>query len=87
MIAKARMADDVRKFARERYVMPARSAGRETVQINVGEVHRAMGYKSRCPLVATALGALKFRNENDLELITIDGPGQSTTTTYTFGLK
>ena len=87
MIAKPRMADDVRKFARDKYVIPSRSARKETVQINVGEIHKAIGYKSRCPLVATAIGAMKFRNENNLELIRTDGPGQSTTTTYTFRLK
>ena len=87
MKVKQTMADEVRKLATDQYVLPARSACKRTVQINVGEVHKAMGYKSRVPLVATALGAMKFRNENNMELYRTGGPGQSTTTTYVFRLK
>jgi len=56
----ATMADDVTKFARDHYVGPARSAGQVTVAINVGAVHKAMGYEDRIPLVATALSAMKY---------------------------
>jgi hypothetical protein len=79
-----RFADDVRKYACDHYVTPARSAGQKTVTIRVGDVHKALGYKDRLPLVATALSAMKFRNENKLTLIKTEGPGQSTTTTYIF---
>ena len=81
------MADEVRKLACDRYVTPARTAGSPTVEINVGAVHKAMGYKDRIPLVATALSAMKFRTANNLTLLRTDGPGQSTTTTFVFALN
>lgn len=87
MATKPTLADEVRKLAQVQYVLPGRALGKGTVVINVGEVHNAMGYKSRVPLVATALGAMKFRNQNNLELIRVVGPTQSTTTTYMFRLK
>jgi hypothetical protein len=84
---KQTTADEVRRLATDQYVLPARSAGKRTVQINVGEVHEAVGYKSRVSLVAAALGAMKFRNENKMQLFRTDRPGEGTTTTYIFRLK
>jgi hypothetical protein len=82
-----KFADDVRKYADDHYVSPARAAGHKTVQITVGDVHKALGYRNRLPLVAAALTALKFTTPNKLKLIRTDGPGQSTTTTYMFQLE
>ena len=84
---KTTKADEIRAFARDRYVLPSRAAGKETLAINAGEVHRAMGLRSHVPHVVTALEAMKFREENDLQLIVKRGPGQSTTTTFVFKLK
>jgi len=81
------LADDVRKYACDHYVCPARSAGHKIVQIRVGDVHKGLGYKNRLPLVAASLTALKFTTPNKLKLIRTDGPGQSTTTTFVFELQ
>lgn len=81
------MADDVRKYASDHHVSPARAASQKTVTIRVGDVHKAMGYRNRLPHVAAALTALKFKTPNKLKLIRTDGPGQSTTTTFVFELE
>jgi 5-methylcytosine-specific restriction protein B len=79
------MADDVRSYAYEHYVKPARARGATSVTIRAGDVHTALNYASRLPLVCGALGALKFQEEYGVKLLSRDGPGQSTTTTFTFG--
>jgi len=79
-------SDRVRTYVYEHYIRPAQERSELTVKIRVGDVHTALKLKNRLPLVCTALGAMKFRNEYGLVLRSIEGPGQSTTTTYTFEL-
>ena len=79
-------ADDVREYVFEQYIRPARERGDKTVAVRVGDVHTALRYTNRLPLVCAALGAMKFRDNHRLTLLKTDGPMQSTTTTFTFGL-
>lgn len=76
----------VRAHARDVYLQPARRRGLKVVEINVGQVHRALTLKNRIPLVCQALKSEKFLNANGLRLISQNGPpsGQSTTVTYTY---
>jgi hypothetical protein len=52
----------------------------------VGDVHRALGFRNRVPLVCMALKAQKFLNENQLILKNVEGPpsGLSTTLRLTY---
>lgn len=78
----------VRRYVRERYIYPAKREGRNTFQVRVGEVHKALGFSNRVPLVCNALGSRKFLEENSLRLIKRSGPpsGQSTTVELTYEL-
>ncbi len=78
------LADDVRAYAFDRFVRPARSRGESMVTIPARAVHDGLHYSSRFPLVCTALGAQKFRDEYGLVLVKIEGPIQSSTTAFTF---
>lgn len=78
-------ADDVRVYAFEHYVRPARARGATSVVIRAGDVHSALNYVGRVPAVVSALGSIKFLEQYGLKLLKRDGPGQSTTTTFTFG--
>ncbi len=81
------IADHIRSHVVERYVAPARRRGDETVTVVAGVVLRELDLRGdRAAHVCSALRATKFRKENDLELIRLDGPKskQSTTTTFTF---
>lgn len=78
------MSDDVRKHATDHYVKPARTTGKKDLRIRVGDVHKALGFRDKLPLVCGALSAKKFWEPNRLKLTGIEGPGQSTTTTYVF---
>ena len=80
------VSDSVRQYASDKYVRPTRHRGKQTLSINVGEVHRAVALRNRVPLVCQALESDKFLQANELKLISKTGPpsGQSTTVTYTY---
>jgi len=79
-------ADSVRAYALKNYIEPARKAGLATVKIRAGDIHAALEFSRRHPLVCAALTAMSFRREHNLELLHTEGPGQSSTTRFTFGL-
>lgn len=82
-----RQADEIRTYARERYVVPARRQREKRFSIKAGDVVRGMRlvYGST-PAVCSALRTREFLAENALRLVSRKGPesGQSTTTTYTY---
>ena len=77
-------SDETRKYVKENYIEPARARGDPEVSVRAGDVHQAVGYSNRLPLIVSALGALKFRRYANVELVRTDGPLMSTTTTSTF---
>ena len=77
-------SDRVRAYCLEEYVEPARARGEESVEIRAGDVHRALEYHNRMPLVCSALGSLKFENEARVERVSIKGPLNGANTVFTF---
>jgi 5-methylcytosine-specific restriction protein B len=54
------LADDVREYCKINYIDPARRRGQETVTIKSGDIHSALDYKNRYPLVCSAIGSNRF---------------------------
>ena len=56
------------------------------MSVNVGAVHKALGFTNRVPLVCAALKSKRFLEENGLRIVSQTGPpsGQSTTVTFTY---
>ncbi len=79
-------SDDVREYCRSSYVAPARARGETTVIIRAGDVHKALGYKNRMPLVCAALGSKMFEQASKVERLSVDGPINTSTATFTFRL-
>jgi len=79
-------AEEVREYALQHYIEPARAANAPSVHIRAGDIHKALNFHARLPLICSGLTAMSFRRAHNLRLLKIDGPGQSTTTTFTFGL-
>lgn len=77
-------ADDVREHCRINYVEPARSRGDSTITIRAGDVHSALGYKNRHPLVCSALGARTFEESCRVEREMVEGPLNGANTVFTF---
>lgn len=80
-----KQADEIRTYARERYVVPARKQRAKRFSIRTGDVVRDMKLVGgRTPAVCSALKTREFLNDNALRLVSKTGPEQSTTVVYTY---
>jgi hypothetical protein len=79
-------ADDVRLYCKRQYVDPARSKGIKTIKIRSGDVHSALNYKNRYPLVCSANGSNKFEDMCNLRRISVEGPINGVNTLFIFKL-
>jgi 5-methylcytosine-specific restriction enzyme B len=79
-------ADDVRIYCKKNYVDVARGKGEKTVSIRSGDVHAALGYKNRYPLVCSAIGSNKFEELCGIRRIAVDGPINGVNTVFTYEL-
>ncbi len=82
----AKMADDIRTYVRNKYVVTARNQKLRRFSIRAGDVVRDLKLYGRVPAVCSALGRSVFLKQNGLKLVESTGPtsGQSTTVTYTY---
>ncbi len=80
-------ADDVRKYCKDYIIDPARKRGEKQISIRAGDIHNAMGYKNRLPLVCSALGANKFQEFAGVERISVSGPTNGANAVFTFRIK
>jgi len=80
-------ADDVRQYCKDNIIDPARIRGEKQIAIRTGDIHAAMGYKSRMPSVCAALGANKFEEIAGVERISITGPTNGANAIFTFQIK
>ena len=82
-----RQADEIRAYAREKYVAPARGQRERRFSIRTGDIVRGMGLGGgRTPAACSALRTREFLEKNGLRLVSRSGPesGQSTTVVYTY---
>ncbi|MBZ0143766.1 MAG: hypothetical protein K8F56_09295 [Rhodocyclaceae bacterium] len=79
-------ADEVRAYCSRQYIQPARAATRNEVLIRAGDVHEAMGYKNRMPLVCSAIGAAIFSEQNAVRRVAVEGPMNGANTVFRFQL-
>jgi hypothetical protein len=82
-----KLADRIRAYGRQKYVLPARKRRVDRFSIRAGDVVQELRIGgSRAPAVCSALKTHQFLRENHLHLVEATGPksGQSTTVTYTY---
>jgi hypothetical protein len=80
-------SDRVRAYVTKHYIVPARQSGAGTVNVRVGEVHRALKWDlKKVAQVCSALSTQKFLKSAGVELVEKMGPpsGQSTTVEFIF---
>ena len=80
-------ADRVREYCKTQIIDPARARGETTVSIRAGDIHVALGFKKRLPLVCSALGANAFEHIAKAQRISIDGPTNGANAIFKFQLK
>jgi len=78
------LAEEIRQFAGDKYIAPARKNGGGTVQIRAGDVHEAMNLNRPIRAVCGALDTKLFRDFYDVELVSKTGPHRGADTAFTF---
>ena len=66
-------ADEIRRYAVQHYVEPARRAGERRVSIRAGDVHNALGLKQAHFNVCQALDGSKFHRQAGVRLVDYNG--------------
>ena len=84
---KLRLADQIRQYALNKYVRPAREAEMRTVVIRAGDIHAKLGLSNRQPAVCSALGSKKFQRLADATLVKRYGPIEGSKTKFCFQLE
>ena len=79
-------SDRVREHVKRKYIEPAKKEGKKSLSIRAGNIHKELGFLRRIPVVCSALRSRKFQKNCDIKLSYIDGPNNSTTTTFTYRL-
>jgi len=80
-------ADDVRKYCKDNIIDPAFKRGDKQIEIRAGDIHAAMGYRNRMPLVCAALGATKFEELAGVKKVSITGPSNGANAIFTYALS
>ncbi|MCU1286866.1 MAG: ATPase [Acidobacteriales bacterium] len=76
----------VRELFVTQYLNPAKRRGEKRFSVTAGEIHNALRFHNRVPVVCQALKSEKLLSENGLRIVDKKGPpsGLSTTVTYTY---
>ena len=77
-------SDQVRQYCKRIFIDPAREKGLKRVLIKSGDVHSALKYKNRYPLVCAAVGSNLFEDLCNVKRISVDGPLNGVSTLFTF---
>jgi hypothetical protein len=80
-------SDRVRDYVKRKYVDPAKKAGKQSLSIRAGDIHRELGFTRRIPVVCSALRSRKFQDKCAIKLSYIDGHNNTTTAKFTYRLK
>lgn len=80
-------SERVRDHVKRKYVEPAKKAGKKSLSIRAGDIHRELGFLRRIPVVCSALRSRKFQKNCDIELAYVDGTNNTTAATFTYRLK
>lgn len=80
-------SDRVREYVKRKYIDPAKKAGKKSLSVRAGDIHRELGFLRRIPVVCSALRSRKFQKNCDIELAYVDGTNNTTTTKFTYRLN
>ena len=77
----------IRSVAISQHIGPARTRGDSQVSIVSRDIHRVLGLHRQYANVCQALGGKILREEANVDLLSIDGPRNSSTTRFTYKLR
>lgn len=67
------LADSIRNFILEEFVLPARESGNREITIRSGDIHISMNLRNRYPAVCGAMRSSKFEKLADVKMIRTEG--------------
>jgi len=80
-------ADEVRRYALEKFVRPAWQKGDNVVEFTSRDIHKGLGLEHRFPMVCSAIDSNKFLEYANVILVRREGPHQSSTVRWIFDLN
>lgn len=84
---KKPMGDEIRKYTKNKFIIPARMKKEKRVTFTAADIEKGMGLQSKFPMVCSAIDAKKFLDYARLELIKREGAEQGATAKWTFKVK
>lgn len=81
-----KVADNIRQFVLDRYIVSARARGEKFIVIRAGDIHRQMRLHQQYPNVCQVLRGNKLREIADIKLVSIEGPPIGANTCFTYQL-
>ncbi len=79
--------DEIRKFVRDRFILPAREHGHDTVMLSAHTIQQAMGPETPVEEICKALDTRLFLDLAIVTLIRRQGPPKEDTAQWTFGVS
>ena len=80
-------SDQVRDYVKRKYIDPAQKAGKKSLSLRAGDIHRELSFTRRIPVVCSALRSRKLQKNCGIKLSYIDGHNNTTSATFTYRLK
>lgn len=80
-------SERVREHVKRKHIDPAKKAGKKSLSIRAGDIHRELGFTRRIPVVCSALRSRKLQKNCNIKLSYIDGHNNTTAATFTYRLK
>lgn len=77
-------ANEIREYARAKYIETARRRGQRTVTFSALDIHKGLGYKDRYPIVCSSIDADKFLDFANVIMVRREGVKASSAVTWTF---
>ena len=81
---KGSQADEIRKYAKTHYIIPARQKHDKRASFTASDIHHGLKLTSRYPLVCSSIDSRKFKDFARVELIKREGPKQGASARWTF---
>ena len=76
----------IREHVNREHIVPARARNASTVTLRSGDIHHEMGLENRMPAVCSAIDARKFEEQYRVQRSRREGPKQSSTVVWQFGV-
>lgn len=87
MDSRRKDADDIRAWAFEQYVLPARSRGEPLVIVRAGDIAENLGLSGTLPQVCGAVGATTFDTTYKIRRVYVHGPINGANTYFVFDVS